>query len=298
MDRDEMLAECKIKTEEQFIEECSKRGIEDDWYNFSEEHTKPVSIGKESVTYGNGGWTGCAIPEQRWDVAMEKLLKYKAFVEWEKSGNALKIEDVKFETEYFLQEIKDGITTLREGTQSSEPEQKLLDEGWIFDNYDWYQGECNYHKKVKCKDLAAKIAIVFTKRTDERDKKEFGFTQSSLKGIYRYPIPKQFQKEVFECIEKNEKELSEELKEKLVKHFEKSLVDDEFKALVQLKKQELEAMLKAIQPSLSKKEVHDAICEASKSVCNKNPAYDNCFGNRGEEISEKNFDIAFEKAGI
>ncbi len=208
------------------------------------------------------------------------------------------IEDVKFETEYFLQGIKDGIATLWEGTQTNEPKQELLDEGWIFDNYDWYQGECNYHKKVKCKDLAAKIAIVFTKRTDERDKKEFGFTQSSLKGIYRYPIPKQFQKEVFECIEKNNKELSEELKEKLAKHFEKSLLDDEFKALLKLKKQELDAMLTAIQPWLSKKEVHDAICNASKSVCNKNPANDYLFGSRSFEISEKNFDIAFEKAGI
>ena len=87
-------------------------------------------------------------------------------------------------------------------------------------------------------------------------------------------------------------------KEKLAKYFEKSLLKDEFKALLKLKTQELKAMLKTINPSLSKNEQHKAICNASKSVCNKNPAYDNCFGNRGEEISEKNFDIAFEKAGI
>lgn len=297
MDREEILANCKIKTEEQFIEECRKNAIKDEWYNFSEEHTKPVSIGKECVTYGNGGWTGCAIAEQRWDVAMEKLLKHKAFVEWEKSGAALKIEDVKFETKYYLEEIKGECARFWNGTQTGEPVQDLLDEGWIFDNYDWHEGVCNYHKIVNCKDLDAKIAIVFRKRTDERDKKEFGFTQSSLKGIYRYPLPKQFQKEVFGCIEK-QKTLSEELKEKLAKYFEKSLLEDEFKALLKLKKQELKAMLKTINPSLSKNEQRKAICNASKSVCNKNPAYDNCFGNRGEEISEKNFDIAFKKAGI
>ncbi len=55
---------------------------------------------------------------------------------------------------------------------------------------------------------------------------------------------------------------------------------------------------KTINPSLSKTEQRKAICNASKSLCNKNPAYDNCFENRGEEISEKNFDIALKKAGI
>ncbi len=297
MNREEMLANCKIKTEGQFIEECRKNAIKDEWYNFSDEHTKPVSIGKECVTYGNGGWTGCAIPEQRWDVAMEKLLKYKAFVEWEKSGAVLKIENVRFETEHYLEEIKGGYARLWNGTQTSEPEQKLLDEGWFFDNYDWHQGECNYHKIVKCKDLEAKIAIVFRKRTEERDKKEFGFTQSSLKGIYRYPLPGQFEKEVFECIEK-QKALSEELKEKLAKYFEKSLLEDEFKALLKLKTQELNAMLKTINPSLSKTEQRKTILNASKSVCNKNPAYDNSLENRGEEISGRNIDIAFEKAGL
>ena len=50
MTREEIIANCKIKTKEQFIQECKKNGIEDDWYNFSEEHTKPVSIGNEHLT--------------------------------------------------------------------------------------------------------------------------------------------------------------------------------------------------------------------------------------------------------
>ncbi len=73
MTREEIIANCRIKTKEQFIEECRKNGIEDDWYNFSEEHTRPVSIGESQVTYGKRGWTGCAFPETRWDEAKKEF---------------------------------------------------------------------------------------------------------------------------------------------------------------------------------------------------------------------------------
>ena len=79
----------------------------DESVTWQELEAAAVSIGKECVTYENGGWTGCAIPEQRWDIAMEKLLKHKAFVEWEKSGAVLKIENVRFETEHYLEEISE-----------------------------------------------------------------------------------------------------------------------------------------------------------------------------------------------
>ncbi|MCR4631083.1 MAG: hypothetical protein K5786_05585 [Treponema sp.] len=297
MNREEIITNCKIKTKEQFIDECRKNGINDDWYNFSEEHTRPVSIGEEHVTYGIGGWTGCPFPETRWDVALEQLLKYKDFVEWEASGSPLKIKNVEFKTEYYLEEMRDGYATFWDGTQTDEPVQELLDEGWIFDNYDHYMGECNYHKRVRYDELVAYIAISFIKRTDERDKKEFGFTESSMRGSYTYPVPTEFRQEIFQCMEKD-KNLSEDIKNKLVKHFEKSLIQDEFKGLVQLKKELPEAMLKALDSSMPKTKQKKAILKAAHTLERTNPANDNTLGSRSLFVCDKIYDNVFEKAGI
>lgn len=47
--------------------------------------------------------------------------------------------------------------------------QELLDEGWIYENYDWYQGECNYYKKVRYKELDASIQISFINTKEQKD---------------------------------------------------------------------------------------------------------------------------------
>ena len=298
MTREEIIANCKIKTKEQFIQECKKNGIEDDWYNFSEEHTRPVSIGNEHVTYGIVGRTNCAFPETRWDEAMEHLLKYKRFVEWERSGSPLKIEDVEFKTKYFVQEFRDGYATLCTVSQTNEPDQELLDEGWIYENYDWYQGVCNYYKKVRYEELDAPIQISFIKRTEERDKKEFGFTEPSLRGSFRYPVPKKFRDEIFRDLEK-EKTLSEAIKEKLAKHFEKTLIDDEFNAFVDLKNTVPKVMLKAIDSTQSNtKEQKDAMFQAARIVKNNNPAYDNFYGSRSHILSDLIYASVLKTVGI
>lgn len=42
--RQESLNNCCIKTQEQFIEECRKANIQDDWYAFTEDKSKPVCM--------------------------------------------------------------------------------------------------------------------------------------------------------------------------------------------------------------------------------------------------------------
>ena len=294
MTKEEIIAGCKITTKEQFIEECRKNSIEDDWYNFSEEHTRPVSIGMEQVTYGRGGWTGFAFPETRWDTAMEQLLIYKDFIEWEKSGSPFKIKSVEFKTAHYLHQMINGYAVLWNSTQTEEPVQELLDDGWIFDSFDRYLGECHYHKAVRFYDLKGYIEISVIKRTDERDRKEFGFTENSMPAFFRYPAPGRYLHDIFECMEKD-KTLSEEVKNKLVKYFEKSLIDDEFNALVQLKKDLPKAMQNACDSSLPKEEQKKAILEAAHDVERSNPANEWRDGSRSLFISKEIYDSVLKK---
>ena len=225
---------------------------------------------------------------------MEQLLIYKDFVEWEKSESPIKIRDVEFKTEYYLHQMSNGYAVLWNSTQTHEPDQKLLDDGWIFENFDHYMDECKYHKIVTYDELDAHIEISFIKRTDERDKKEFGFTQKSMPGFFRYPVPAKFFRNICECMEKD-KTLSEEIKQKLIKHYEKSLIDDEFNSLVQLKKDLPEAMLNTFDSSLSEKDQKDALLEVAHNIERNNPANQWRDGSRSLFISEKIYDTIIKK---
>jgi hypothetical protein len=84
----------------------------------------------------------------------------------------------------------------------------------------------------------------------------------------------------------------------LRRRFEKSLLEDEFLALVQLKKDHLQALFDAINKSLSEDEQKSAFAEAGNRVEILNPAADNYFDSRSYVVTHKNFDLAYEKAGI
>ena len=73
----ELICMCRIKTEEQFLDECRKAGISDDWYAFACDHSKPVSMDEETVYYGKSGKTLVSYPFQRWDIAFRELLACK-----------------------------------------------------------------------------------------------------------------------------------------------------------------------------------------------------------------------------
>ena len=75
--RQERLNNCRIKTQEEFIEECRKADIQDSWYAFTEDNSKPVYMNENTVFYGEGGKTIVSYDFQRWDTAFEQLLRYK-----------------------------------------------------------------------------------------------------------------------------------------------------------------------------------------------------------------------------
>ncbi|MBQ2591972.1 MAG: hypothetical protein II567_01655, partial [Candidatus Riflebacteria bacterium] len=81
--RQEIYDKCRVKTQEQFIEECRKAEIPDDWYAFTKDTSKPVFMNEDTVYYGKGGHTIVMYDFQRWDVAFEELLRYKKHYQWE-----------------------------------------------------------------------------------------------------------------------------------------------------------------------------------------------------------------------
>lgn len=42
--RKEAEDRCRIRTQDQFVGECRKAGVSDDWYAFIHDRTKPVSL--------------------------------------------------------------------------------------------------------------------------------------------------------------------------------------------------------------------------------------------------------------
>ncbi len=295
--RQEIYDKYRIKTQEQFIEECRKAEIPDDWYSFTHDRSKPVSIDEDTVYYGKIGKTIVSYDFQRWDNAFEQLLKYKKERQWEQSVELYRIDNIKWETNAEITSFHGNSATIRRVAFTKEEEQALKAEGWIYDNYDQYMCYTNFHKTIDITSLKSVIVFEFTKITDERDKKEFGFKDKSMRGSYRYPVPKDMEEYITSSVRRTG-EISEPLKNMLRRRFEKSLLEDEFLALVQLKKDHRQALFDAINKSLSENEQKSAFAEASNRVEMLNPAADNYFDSRSHVVTNENFDLAYEKAGI
>ena len=172
----ERLNNCKIKTLEQFLDECKKAGIDMDWFSFTCDRSKPVSMDDDTVYYEKSGKTIVAYDFQRWDVAFRELLIYKEESEWEATGAPYRITSVKWKSDANIQLSYGNTMMIREYRFSEHPEQEMLDDGWVYDHYDRYMGYSVYYKKVSTGSIMRKAFIVFTftKRTDKRDAETFG----------------------------------------------------------------------------------------------------------------------------
>jgi hypothetical protein len=290
---------CKIKSKEQFVEECRKAGFPDDWYTFTCDRSVPVSIEGDSVYYGKIGITSCAVIMCIWDVAFEQLLKYKKEYDWEQTGVLYRIDRIAWEGAARISRGTGNLypyVTIWDVSFTDHPDPKMLEDGWIFDNYDHYMGYCNYHKVINVRSIKGEIVFRFTKRTEDRDRKEFGFTDDYLTGSYHYLIPDDLKDEVARSIYRGD--LSDQLKEELRKRFEPTLIEDEFKALVRLRDEHKKALFGAIDKKLTVDEQKKAFADAGNAVEDRNPAGDNYHWSRSYLVTHKNFDLAYEKAGI
>lgn len=296
---------CKIKSKEQFIEECEKAGISSDWYSFIYDKTKPVCIDGNSVYYDKFGVTNCSVLMCIWDIAFKKLLSYKKEYEWKSLGLEYKITAVDItKTEYIArkQEYQYPEVLITKSIPENKPSQTMLDNGWVDGGYDYYMGYYNYSKVVDIRTILDKVEVSFQKKTDERDVKEFGFSEEYLLGSYTYDIPsdmlEEIAKEVHSFYIKKDTLISDELKDKIILQLASNFLEEEFQALLRLRDEHKNALFNAIDKSLSEREQRDAFAEASRIIEGNNPAFQNVLGCRSYLITHHNFDLAYEAAGI
>ena len=298
--KQERLNNCKIKTLEQFLDECKKAGIDMDWFSLTCDRSKPVSMDDDTVYYGKSGETIVAYDFQRWDVAFRELLIYKEESEWEATGAPYRITSVKWKSDADIFLSYGNTMKIREYRFSEHPEQEMLDDGWVYDHYDRYMGYSVYYKKVSTSSIMRKSFIVFTftKRTDKRDAETFGFTEGSyLCGSYRYPVPQDLRARIMS--ERDFKfRLSEELRKTLTERLAKNLIEDEFNDLRALQEAKRNALDAAFDPGLSAEDQKKAFARASNSAEVGNPAADNYADSRCHIISHNILRHAYERAGL
>ena len=296
----ELLDGCRIKTREQFLDECQKAGIDEDWYAFTCDRSKPVSIDEDTVYYGKSGETIVSYPFQRWDIAFRKLTVYKEEYEWEATGAPYRITSVRWESNANITAVFGGTMKLREYRFAEQPEQEMLDDGWIYDHYDRYLGCSVYHKNVSTGSVMRNASIVFrfTKRTDKRDAETFGFAEGRyLQGAYRYPVPQDLRTRI-----RSERDfpvrISDELSKILTERLAKNLIEDEFEDLRAFQEDERNALSAAFDPKLSERGQKDAFAKASNGAEAGHPAVDNYEASRCYIVTHNNLRRAYDQAGL
>ena len=296
----ELLDKCQIKTKEQFLEECSKAGIDSDWYAFTCDRSKPVSIDEDTVYYGKSGKTIVSYPFHRWDIAFRELLIYKEEYEWEATGAPYRITSVKWESYADITATLGNTMTIRECRFSEQPEQEMLDDGWTYDHYDQYMGYSVYYKHVSIGSVMRNAFIVFrfTKRTDKRDADTFGFAEGRyLHGAYRYPVPQDLRERI-----RSERDFrfrfSDELRKTLTERLAKNLIEDEFEDLRAFQEAGRHALSAAFDPKLSESEQADAFAKASNRAEAGHPSVYNYEGSRSHIVTHNNLHRAYDQAGL
>jgi hypothetical protein len=296
----ELLDMCRIKTGEQFLEECQKAGIDADWYTFTCDRSKPVSMDDDTVYYGKSGKTIVSYPFQRWDIAYSELLRYKEEYEWEATGAPYRITSVKWESNADITSHFGNVMTIREVRFSEQPEQEMLDDGWIYDHYDHYMGYSVYYKTASASGVMrnASIVFAFTKRTDRRDAETFGFTEGTyLRGHYHYPVPQDLRTRI-----RSERDfpvrISKELREVLTERLAKNLIEDEYEDLRAFQEDNRNAISAAYDPKLSPDDQKTAFAKASNRSEAGHPAVDNYEASRCYIVIHNNLHRAYDRAGL
>ena len=296
----DLLEKCQIKTKEQFLNECRKAGIDEDWYAFTCDRSKPVSMDDDTVYYGKSGKTIVSHPFQRWDIAFRELLGYKEEFDWEETGAAYRITSVNLESNDNIAVSFGNTMTIEQCRFSEHPEQEMLDDGWVYDHYDHYMGYSVYHKTVTNSSVLRKAFIVFafTKRTDRRDEETFGFKEGGyLRGTYRYPVPKDLSTRI--VAERGfPVRISDELCKTLTERLAKNLIEDEFEDLRAFQEDGRNALLAAFDPKLSERDQANAFAEASNRAEAGHPAVDNYEGSRCYIVTHNNLHRAYDQAGL
>ena len=272
----ELLDKCRIQSEEQFLAACGEAGISADWYAFSCDRSRPVSMDADTVYYGKSGKTIVSYPFQRWDIAFRELLRFQEEHAWEAAGAPYRITSVEWKSDAGIVSALGNTMTIREYRFSEQPEQEMLDNGWRYDRYDRYMGYSVYHKTVSAGSVMGNAFLVFefSKRTDRRDRETFGFAEGRyLRGSYRYAVPQDLQGRI-----RAERDfpvrLSEALCRTLTERLAKHLIEDEYEDLRALMTDEQHALRGAFDRSLPERAQKEAFAQALRRAEAGHPAVD------------------------
>ena len=296
----EMLDKCRIKSKEQFLDECRKVGVPEDWYAFICDRSKPVSMDENTVYYGKSGKTIVSYPFHRWDIAFRELLIYKEEYEWEATGAPYRITSVEWQSNADVTAVLGNTMKLQACRFSEQPEQEMLDDGWVYDHYDHYMGYSVYHKTVANSSIMrnAFIVFTFTKRTDRRDAETFGFEEGRyLSGTYRYPVPKDLRTRI--VAERDfPVRISDELCKVLAERLAKNLIADEYEDLRAFQKDVQNELLASFHPKLPEREQQEAFAQALRRAEAGHPAVDNHEESRCNIVTNNNLRRAYDQSGL
>lgn len=293
--------QCRIKSAEQFVEECQKNGISSEWYSFYRDSSKQVCFEGNSVYYNKYGVTNCLVPMTMWDLGFEKLLQYKKEYEWQQSGENFKIEKMVISnTECIAQKL--DFPNVKLSKIVFEKDDSLQEDGWEFVGYNHYDAYYSYSKTVDIRTVLDKIKVIFTKKTSDEDKKEFGFTEEFIKGCVSYDVPKELIDELahyeFDGIVSRSnyesRALSKELEEKVIAVLNTDICMDEFNALKALRDEHKKALFDAIDTSLTYNEQSKAWSNAANPVEFASPAHANWMGSRSYLVTNHNYELVHQ----
>lgn len=291
----------KIRSEEELIQKCEELGIPRSWYSFTGDKSCKVTLDGRSVFYGIMGMTTCAVRLCVYDVMFEKLLDCKKDYDFEQSDESLRIDSISIMVSEHIKEYKEYpyvVVTITSsgGTVNRESEQAYLDAGWEAGHYDQYMGYYVYQKTVDIHDIITDICISFTKRTEQRDKNSFGMTAPIMRGNFFYKVPSELLEEVARA--KHGRLMPEELSRKIIDRYAGCIIDDEYRALLNLGPEYLKALKEVSDRNLSTEEQKDALREAARLVERNNRVYLNPLGSRGDQVSHNALCNAKKHLGI
>lgn len=128
-----------------------------------------------------------------------------------------------------------------------EKDPELLAEGWERSGYDQYLAEYKYSIVADVRKWIPEVMVKFRKRTDIRDRMTFGFSKTSMIGYYKYPTPpellNEIARDIYDRISESkyakilcDMELASSVKEKMMPFLREHLIEDEYEALCELKR--------------------------------------------------------------
>ncbi len=163
--------------------------------------------------------------------------------------------------------------------------------------FDQYMQQYYLYKTVDIRSILKKLVIHFKKITDNRDRSEFGFKENyTSKGIIKYDIPEDIldlvAEDYFRIVSTKsvqfDTRLSKKIQKSIIDRITTNLLEDEFKALVELRDLHKKALMEAINMELSEEEQADIWNQVTNQISEESRVCINVEGLRSDTVLDYN----------